>query len=1454
MASPSPSGWGAVPAASGGPERRPNTQRPIHRADPYAASLLGRLASKLASSVSSFFSSAPARKASPQGTSISSSPSVRIRPVLCASPSPTLWGSSAALSADREVSGSERTGARPSASGRGPLVEALDPSLWPRDNISFPSTLAAPTRELSRQGPACLPGYDPVAESHDALSIPRGSSQYVGSSPQELADRPEAQWQRMDALPPSTNASPGGDLQMGWQPQGTGQTDRVPPEPLFDGVSGRQHFPAGAGDSLRSLEASSRFSQQQWLLQQGAWGPQPAVDGTLLPAPTHGGYPLRSVDRPAPASARALAGYSIPGEPLTHPAYLRPSLNGHRARFTAAAHSLNTEARVAGSLDSSGPIRRRGSEARPTQPTGPPVPVLRLHPTRNSRSHPTSWLRQEEHLTVDQLQRLYLRCQPLRWRVRLRELFRQEVESAGAVGIVAEEVPSGRGPPVGHKVAHERQVDSEGVGSLQDDVRRVDGSVGSGTSPGRDRASGSSFEMREETVTAGAQVSRRSAAGAPDRKKIGEDAGANEHGETDGIPLSKGGLFASLSQLDAKQSVVSERRGAFLETNRDMPSTGLGRSVGAASTTLQRSLLSDHRCGDSGAQSLFGSTAVREGDGLSTGGVTTNTKGSSQEPAAAFSLASAGGGAGGASTLFAGREATDKEAAQGRLDPEHRTSATGGGGALARDQTSAALQASPGTSGPAAGLLFQASSSLLPTSQAAAGDVSGEKPSGASGSSLFSAPKGGNGGEGETAPPTTQSSAKSAAFAQPATTSLFGGGSSFSGGSSLFGKTPDREVTGNKDSQILPTFGRLASSLASDSTSETATKGASLFGGVSALSAVSNLSGADSKSATAPSRREPAEKPHEPSSGKEGTPTDIEGVGKTASSTANTASEGDAKPQDKGAAEGQASQSEASAVPWWQQNVGKACLVQVEDDGFAPDADDDADEKETGSAAGGGAGATRHTFATPVSGGSLFGSSATESKPPTTTSSLFGTYSSVASTTASSSTSGAGGGLFGATTSGLFGKTSSSLGAFGTGTQSQAASSAAPPSLFVFGGGQKTGEAGKQSSGSASGATASGGGPSGSLFGSSVSAPAAGAASGSSAEREKSTTGNLFVFGGSAATTGSGTAGEATAAKAPGTGLFVFGSSGGVSQSASSNSSGSTKRGREGGDAGAPAAKSVFGGATVPGASTTGSLFGMSSVPSLFGGTASAGTGGGSTSSSLFALGASASGAKETAGKEAGSAALGAAGASPFGDRSSTPVFGGTGTAAGSTSSLSTVFGESKAEGNTGNPFQLGKAPAGKTLGAGTGSLFGNTGGTSSTGTSLFGASLGAPGGGVSGSLFGSGTGGAESQRSSAAPVASSSFGSQSVSNGGSSGSTSLFGSAVASRPFTFGASAAGGDAQGSTGAAGASVAGSTGLFGVGTGAAAQGHSAEDGSSLFGPQAGGPVVRRPRLTIKRTKK
>ncbi|KFG61810.1 putative proteophosphoglycan 5, related protein [Toxoplasma gondii RUB] len=1475
MAFPSPFFSGAVPSAAGGPERRPNTQRPIHRADPYAASLLGRLASKLASSVSSFFSSAPARKSPSVGVSTSSSHAVRLAPVRGSAPSPSLWGASE-LSADGEATGREVTVVRQPTSSRQSLAEVLNPSLWPRDN-SFHSSLALP-----RQGePACLhPGSDPAAQSHDVLTLSTsGAVHYLqSSSPPDMSDRAGTQWRRLDAVPASTSVSPNGDMQMGWQSQVADQTTFVPrAAPLYgDGVRGLQvHFPA-AGDPLSNLEASaSRLTQQQWLLQQGATGPQPVMEGTVIPTPAHTGYPPQSIERPVTVSSRAFSGYAIPGEPLAQPA-LRPTFNGHHTRVApAASHSLfPTEERVASSLLAAGPIRRRGSEARATPASGPPVPVLRLHPRRDSRSAAGSLLRQEEHLTVDQLQRLYLRCQPLRWRVRLRELFRQEVESAGAVGVVGDALsgaPQDRA--TGHKSGQGSQVDTEGVVSVQDDLRRMDDSAGRGTSSGPDTASGSASCDKSEKESAASNGPQGSASGVPEGMKAGEDRVTNQ-GSTEGTSPVKGGLFGSLGQMDTKTSFATERRGGILETSKELPATGFGESVDAAGTTPQSSLFAgDRRLGDSGAQSLFGGTAARAEDGLSAGGVTTNSKEIAREPPAPFSFPAVGGGAGGTAPLFSSGKAADQDtASQGRQDSQMGIKASGLGAASVSDQAYATLHASTllGASGPAPGSIFQGSSSLSPpASTTMAGDKSEKQGSASGGSGLFGATKADSGGKGDTNASVSQSTAETPALSKPGAVSLFlgGGSSSLTGGSNLFGKTPDQDAVSN-DSQTLPTFGRPASSsLVSGSASETVTRGASLFGGAT-FSAVSQPPSTNSKLSSR--QREPAEKPEESSSEEGITVSDGAEVGETASSSSNTASDRDAKPQDRSAPGGQVTQSEASAVPWWQQNVGKACLVQVEDDGFAPDADDDADEKETGSAPGGGPAASRHTFATPVSGGSLFSSSGTESKPATTPSSLFGTYSSMASTAASSSSSGAGGGLFGGvTTSNLFGKSGSSTGILGTGTQSQTVSSSAPPSLFVFGGGgpaKTAGEAGKQTSGSAPSVTSTASGPSGSLFGNSVStaAPLAGgtaAAASSSAEKDKPSTVSLFGFKDSASATDSRVGGTAPAPKSSGTCLFVFGSTVGASQTACASSGGSVKRGREGCDIGAPASKSVFGGTTSQGASTTGGLFGVSSAPSasLFGGNTSSGTGGGSSSSNLFVFGLSTNGANDAATKEAGPAALSSKGASPFGTQSSTPVFGGGTTASGSSSSLSSVFGASKADGNASNPFQFGKVPGGSILGAGTGSLFGNGGTTSSTGTSLFGASLGAPGSGGSGSLFGAAaggtaTGGSESQRPGAAPVVSSPFGSQSASGGGSSGGASVFGSAVASRPLTFGATGIGGGNQTSTGLGAGSAAGSTGTFGAATGAGGLGQSGEDGNSLFGPQTGGPVIRRPRLTIKRTKK
>ncbi|KEP64905.1 UNVERIFIED_CONTAM: hypothetical protein HHA_203780 [Hammondia hammondi] len=1476
MAPPSPFFSGAVPSASGGAERRPNTQRPIHRADPYAASLLGRLASKLASSVSSFFSTAHARKSPPLGVSTSSSHAVRLAPVRASAPSPSLWGTSA-LSVDGEATGAEEAVARQPTSSRRSLAEVLDPSLWPRDN-SFHSSLGLP-----RQGePACRHlGSDPAAQSHDVPALSAsGAVQYMRSSPPELSDRAGTQWRRLDGIPVSTSASPNGEMQMGWQSQAADRTTYVPRAASLygDDVPGLQvHCPA-AGDTLSNLEASaSRLTQQQWLLQQGATGPQPVVEGTVFPAPAHTtAYPPRLIERPVTVSSRALSGYAIPGEPLAQPA-LRPIFNGHRTRvIPAASHSLfPTEERVAGSLLAAGPIRRRGSEAGATPASGPPVPVLRLHPRRDSRSTATSLFRQEEHLTVDQLQRLYLRCQPLRWRVRLRELFRQEVESAGAVGVVGDELSGVRqGRPTGHHSGQGSQVDTDGVVSVQDGLRRMDDSAGRGTSSGPDTASGSASCDKSEKESTASNGPQGSASGVPEGMKAGEDE-VTKQGSTEGTSPVKGGLFGSLGQLDTKTSFATERRGGILATTQELPSSGFSESVDGAGATPQSSLFSgDRRLGDSGAQLSFGGTSARAEDGLSAGGVTTNSKDAAGDPPAPFSFSAVGGGAGGSSALFSSGKAADKDtASHGRQDSQEGITASGLGAASVSDKACATVHASTllGAIGPAPGSLFQGSSSLSPpASTPMTGEKSEKQGSASGGSGLFSATKASSGGQGETNACVSQSTAETTALSQPGATSLFlgGGSSSLTGGSNLFGKTPDQDAVSN-DSQTLPTFGRRASSsLVSGSASETATKGVNLFGGA-AFSAVLQLPHTNSKSSSY--QREPAEKPEEFSSQEGITVSDGAEVGKTAPSSSNTASDGDAKPQDKDTTGGQVTQSEASAVPWWQQNVGKACLVQVEDDGFAPDADDDADEKETGSAPGGGAAASRHTFATPASGGSLFSSTGTESKPATTTSSLFGTYSSMASMAASSSATGAGGGLFGgATTSSLFGRSGSSTGILGTGTQSQTVSSSAPPSLFVFGGGgpaKTAGEAGKQTSGSAPSATSTASGPSGSLFGNSVStaAPLAGGTAGAAsnpAEKDQPSKGSLFGFKDSASTTDSRVGGTAPAPKSSGTGLFVFGSSVGASQTACASSGGSVKRGREGGDVGPPASKSVFGGTTSQGASTTGSLFGMSSAPSpsLFGGNTSSGTGGGSSSSNLFVFGSNANGAKDAATKEAGPAALSSKGASPFGARSSTPVFGGSTTASGSSSSLSSVFGASKADGNASNPFQFGKAPGGSILGAGTGSLlFGNGGTTSSTGTSLFGASLGAPGGGGSGSLFGAAaggtaTGGAESQRPGAAPVVSSPFGSQSASGGGSSGGASVFGSAVASRPLTFGATGIGGGNQASTGVGVGSAAGSTGLFGAAAGAGGLGQSGEDGNSLFGPQAGGPVIRRPRLTIKRTKK
>ncbi|PFH34520.1 hypothetical protein BESB_065520 [Besnoitia besnoiti] len=1415
MACPSPYRQGAVPPPSAGAERRPNTQRPIHRADPYASSLLGRLASKLASSVSSLFSSPADRKQTHASASPVSTVSSRLLSVPGAVPLPDPVARSVA-SSDGRIRG-ERTSevtSAPSAGRRRSLFESLDPSLWPRDNASFLASSAAAVEPSLRQASLlrrALPGYASGAENQEAVSL----------SPCPLNSSLAASYAA----------------------------------PAFGSREGsRAHFRHDAAVNLEASRAQS-VQQHQWHVQHqlGAWGPQPIVDGVVLTAPSASGR-LQSgggLDALAPAAPGVSAGYADHAQTAVHSlSALPPSVDAHaRTRFAP------------GGLAEAGPIRRPSSETRAARAMAPPAPLLCLHPQRGTEG--SGLLRQEEeHLTVDQLQRLYLRCQPLRWRVRLRELFRQESESPGS-GLAAEDVHGAGGSLLEGTAAGRNAGAPEGSNRREGARAAVDGSSAAGREACGETARrwgglAASGAESAEVLDRPRSMSRGAAA---EDMESDCSAGTRPTGESReaAIVSKRDAMMSSSGPLQGKQSFLAERRGAAVEGARET-STVCGSPMGAANEASRQSHLpADSGSGDSASRSLFGSAAAGKA-GLSpdAGKSASKDELSAKHASSAFSLPFVGGSASSSlPSLFGGAPAEDKSKTVQPLSGGGSSSSSlaGSSSGLSSGQTASSLFSGSSFGASSAlppGALFGGSSPPAASApqEMRVGDRSNEH----TGVSLFGAQNSHEKNKGDMK--TAGQTRSDATYSKRGSTSLFGGGvsSSLSGPSSLFGNPQVDDSTIGKDTQSVPTFGKLmTSSAASDIPSATAGRGASLFGGSAFF--CGSVSGADAKSSasTQPQGGEADDLRKESPLPKEGAAVSASGETGTAALSEASKDEKSQGTKDGKNADEPATQGEAAAtVPWWQQNVGKACLVQVEDDGFAPDADDDPEEKESPAAAGSGL-APKHSFATPAAGGSLFGSAAAELKPPATTSSLFGTYSAASSTAAPSTTSSAGGSLFGgATTSNVFGTRMASTGTQGTGAQTQAAAGV-PSSLFVFGGGgaggssTPGGNAGKQATGSSSGA-AGAGSASGSLFGSSVfgASSTSGGISGSAGGGGATpAAGSLFVFGGGAASnTSGGASGDAAPeTKKSGTGLFVFGSSSGASEAAGSISGGAAKRGRDGDNDGAPAAKSLFGGGSQT-TSTTGSVFGASSAPSsLFGASAPAGGSGASISSSPFAFGASAGGAKE-ADKGADGTALGApAGGSLFGERSSTPVFGATpSSTAGSGGSPPSAFGQPKTGGSTGNPFEFGKNALGNTSASAvsTGSLFGNSGGTASaTGaTSLFGTSLGTSGsGGTPGNLFGAATtgssaGGTGTQRlgtitgsspfGSGGPVAS-----QNIANGEAFSGVSLFGGGTTSRPFAFG------DSQG-----------------VG----AQGQSGEDGNPLFGPQAGGPVVRRPRLTIKRTKK
>lgn len=1025
----------------------------------------------------------------------------------------------------------------------------------------------------------------------------------------------------------------------------------------------------------------------------------------------------------------------------------------------------------------------------------PPMPLLgklRSNLSKQASLEVDGRCFRQENLTVDQLQRLYLRCQPLRWRVKLRQLFCQEAEhhdsgastrggsAPGACGVNELEEQT-QGSASCEVVGSKRDANERGRSWLQQEPgeerdvseqladRKGEGEAAQAAGMGR-TLSGRSAERSPDCVTAVGESARLGS---------GDKTGRRLH---DGICAASDGVGSS--DRDGATSVASNSRlhkasDALPASQLESQNTHSSHGGNAASRGVLPASDSHFLFGNSpsvtqpdAAKSIFGgSSLLGNSGGVAFAFSSSQTKPSSSRHTRTSLDASSVPDEAGAESL------TTKSANTGVSSGSHvHLSSTKGSTSVAssEDRPGAAVI-------PPKPTLSQSTTTNIgdqedPSSRGLLTGSPGAIPASANGS-----------------PPVFGRLA-------PASTAF---------GVQQDGKPLSRATGDSTGTLSLVAPGNSQTKLGTDK------GGIDKLGGEQANSSVE-------RRGTSAGRASPG--------------VVVEGEAKgEKDGRLKATGDGSAEKSPSATASGDAPSDAAPALPWWQQNVGKACLVQVEDDGFAPD-----EEQDEGDDGDGVTSATteksKHAGATPAAGSV---SSLAAFQPPAAGSSgsIFGSYSPSKSTPAPAATATS---IFGSS-SGVFGSASVS-GSVPESAPSKSMTAAVPqsvpcttgsgvPSLFVFGGGATAGAAfSGVNTGSLFGSSGKENTVGSSLFGGSVPVKPGVASEGSAPGRGEGEAKQPGTGGSAGASPGS--SGEAGTGKKAG--LFVFGSTAAAPPS-SATGSGGGKRAREGreDDGGQPATKSVFGaahgGGVLFGSVTSGTPAGKSATSNTLGTNSTAENSSGPANPFGFS---------RTAKEFSGTGAT--LSSSLFGNRSATPVFGvgadgnGINTPGASGSSL---FGSSS--GTTSNPFRFGD----QSLTASTGSsVFGSA---SNSCSSLFGGSSTSATGGSSG--VGLGSASSHTGTSTTSFFSFSSTPSSMAPGGGTSaglGGRTMFGNPAALKPFSL-PSGAGGDSQASS--QGVTGRTATPLF---SGGGPAGGSQEDGSGL---SAQGSVVRRPRLAIKRTK-
>lgn len=1044
-----------------------------------------------------------------------------------------------------------------------------------------------------------------------------------------------------------------------------------------------------------------------------------------------------------------------------------PDADGRRRRRGSTGGSAAEAATAGAGLPSAArPFRRREESTR----AGAAAAARRsFNSTGGMFPYP-----HQEQLTVEQLQKLYLRCQPLRWRVRLRDLLRQEAAVAAA------EEKKTRARLLKEREAADAAGSSSAVPAAaeEEDIDGATEKEGGGVEAKEKAGDSSRMQTAGGDHTESTAEGRGSAAAEASRSKHwnAENAATStsEERRDRGVPYagaagkSGGSLFHSSGDLvqQATVSTAQARKDISQGEKEKSKEQHAEHALKSVSGAVQRS-----GSGSVGLHEQESSRMICRG-------------GSNTEAISPVSLIDAAG------------SSIDENDGSKRSKVSSDKSATEGSVGVHRSLFASGSSNAGGGSEGVTPLFGSSSRGLFGSAPVAAGNSELAKPEG-----------------GAQAGERLSSSSSQGSTVEERGVSLFGQkvfptegrvlgslppslfGSSNSALAGLTGATQQVQQQGSGSSSSGKT------GVVSSSSIGGATPASSLFGGTRSSSSApqqqvqqpvaaelvgGSLSQADQKSTQAAKEQTLGK---EAAGGPSTTQRDA-----TAAEVRGTAAE---KPA-----------GETSALPWWQQNLNKPCSVMPEED-FAPEADDEEEgEEKTGSDREKGPPPLKvpNIFGSSSSTGGLFGA-AGASVPST---SLFKDAAAASSQpSVSSSTSGASAlAAAGSSAPSVFGSAGS-----GTGLWNQSSSSSTGTSLF--GGLAKPSAAapgatlvppgslfgGRDSNKPSSSQLSNSGAPT-SLFGGS------GGSSGTAGEPQQPTSlsgsitagSNVFatqkasasLFGGSifgnpvASSQTPSTSQQAagtSVAPAAGAGLFVFGASGGASapsvttatalpagqtqkgsgdttavptlfgslpeQQAHQASSGAGKRGRDttdGGSAAAvPAGKSLFGSAPASATGTSGGGLGLFGQRIPTGGSALFGGVTPGSSSTLFNTNSStATGtlAGQTDGNVAGVGSTGLAGSgSLLGDkgnnssasgslfgatRSATPVFGNNSSSTSNkdaeSTSMSTTSGGSgnKASATTGNSVGLFGSSSNN-------NPFGFGGSSGSGGVSLFGSNAAKP-------------------------------------------------------------------------------------------------------------------------------